>query len=105
MKRGRLVTRAIPLVIGIGLFLGGCAGYAYDGYVGDPPYGSDGLDYGGWGDWHNGRDHGQWDQGHWGHGDGGHVFAHGGFGEHGGFGGHGAGGHGGEGGHGGGGHR
>ena len=54
MNRGRLVTRAIPLMIGIGLFLGGCAGYAYDGYVGDPPYGSAGFDYGGWGGWHHG---------------------------------------------------
>jgi len=37
MNRGRLLTRAIALMIGIGLFLGGCAGSAYDGYVGDPP--------------------------------------------------------------------
>ena len=88
MNRGRLLTRAVSLMIGIGLFLGGCAGYAYDGYVGDPPYGSAGFDYGGWGGWHHGWDHGHWDgheshlglaPGHWGHGIGGH----GGFGGHG----------------------
>src|SRR6267142_83984 len=46
MNRGRMFTRAIPLLIGIGLSLSGCAvrpvGY-YDGFY-----------YGGWGGWHHG---------------------------------------------------
>src|SRR2546427_6063166 len=74
MTRGRIFTRAIPLLVGIGLFLSGCAvrpvGY-YDGFY-----------YGGWGGWHHGWDHSHWDHGGWGHG-----FAHHGFGGHGGGGG------------------
>src|SRR3989442_7997939 len=79
MSRGRIFTRAIPLLVGIGLFLSGCAvrpvGY-YDGFY-----------YGGWGGWHHGWDHSHWDHGGWGHG-----FAHHGFGGHGGGGGAGGGG-------------
>jgi hypothetical protein len=94
MKRGRILTRALPLLIGIGLFLSACAvqpgGYVYDGYPSYPVYGAFDFDYGGWGGWHHGWDHSHWN--------------HGGFGGHAGFGGHGFGGHGG-GGHGGGGHR
>jgi hypothetical protein len=109
MKRGRMMTKATPLLIGIGLFLSACAvepdysdygapDYAYT----DPVYGSLDFDYGGWGGGWGG--HG-WDHGHGFHG--GHGgFGHAGFGGHGGgVGGHGggfaAGGHGG----GGGGHR
>jgi len=102
MKRGRMMTKATPLLIGIGLFLSACAvepdysdygapDYAYT----DPIYGSLDFDYGGWGG------HG-WDHGHGFHG--GHGgFGHAGFGGHGG--GFGGGGHGGGfgGGHGGGG--
>src|SRR5260370_10534677 len=63
MNRGRMMTKAIPLLISIGLFLSACAAepdygapaYAYS----DPIYGSLDFDYGGWG--------GGWDQG-WGHG-------------------------------------
>jgi hypothetical protein len=98
MKRGRMMTKATPLLIGIGLFLSACAvepdysdygapDYAYT----DPIYGSLDFDYGGWGG------HG-WDHGHGFHG------GHGGFG-HAGFGGHGGGFGGGGHGGGGGGHR
>jgi hypothetical protein len=95
MNRGRLMARALPLLVGIGLFLAGCVAEpaGYGGYVYDPLYGSVGVDVGGWGGWHHGWDHGHWDHGHWGHAGWGHGFAHGGFGEHGGFGGHGGGGH------------
>src|SRR6267142_2068913 len=99
MKRGRIMTRAIPLLIVIGLFLSACAvqpgGSVYDGYPSYPVYGSFDFDYGGWGGGHHGWDHSHWDHGGWGH-----SFAHGGWGH--GFA-HGGGGHGG--GHGGGGHR
>ena len=104
MNRTRLLASAVPLVIGIGLILAGCVAepvdYSGGGYVSDPILG---LDYGGWGGWHHGWDHGHWDHGHWGRA-GGHGFAHAGLGEHGGFGEHSAGAHG-IGGHGGGGHR
>jgi hypothetical protein len=99
MNRGRMVTKAIPLLIGIGLFLSACAvepdygapAYAYD----DPIYGSLDFDYGGWGGgWHHGWDHGHGELGHEAHGGWGHGFAgHAGFSGHGGFGGHGGGGH------------
>jgi hypothetical protein len=93
MNRGRMTTKTIPLLIGIGLFLSACAvepdygapAYAY----GDPNYGSLDFDYGGWGGgWHHGWDRGRGDYGHaagggWGHGFAGHA----------GFGGHGGGGH------------
>jgi hypothetical protein len=71
MKRGRILTRALPLLIIIGLALSACAvqpggyvydGYPYYGYPHYPVYGSFDFDYGGWG----------------------HGFAHGGFGGHGG---------------------
>jgi hypothetical protein len=56
VNRGRVTTKAIPLLIGIGLFLSACAvepdygapAYTYDGYA-DPIYGSLDFDYGGWG--------------------------------------------------------
>jgi hypothetical protein len=91
MKRGRIMTRAILLLIVIGLSLSACAvqpgGYVYDGYpyYGPyyPVYGSVDFLYGGWGGWHHGWDHGGWHHG-WGHGGWGHGFAHGGFGGHGG---------------------
>jgi len=76
MNRGRIVTMAIPLLIGIGLFLSACAvesdydasAYAYD-YA---PYGSLDFDYGGdWGDWHRGWDHGHGFDGGGDHGHGG----------------------------------
>src|SRR5919109_4760477 len=95
MKRGSIMTRAVLLLIVIGLSLSACAvqpgGYVYDGYPSYgypayPVYGSFDVDDGGWGGWHHGWDHGGW----------GHGFAHGGFGGHGGFAGHGGfGGHGG----------
>ena len=96
MNRGRILTRTILLLIGVGLALSGCVagpvGYGYDGYA-----------YG----WPDGWDHGHWDHGGWGHGFAhGHAGfdEHGGFGEHGGFAGRGGEGeHGGFGGHGGGG--
>jgi len=89
MNRGGPVTKAIPVLIGIGLFLSACAvepgygapAYGYDGYPYDPIYGSFDFDYGGWDGGHHGWDHGGWD-----HGD--HGFA-----EHGGDGGHDGGGH------------
>jgi hypothetical protein len=101
MNGGRTVTKAIPLLIGIGLILSACAvgpddgapAYTYGEYA-DPIYGSVDFDYGGWG--HGGWHHG-WDHGHEDHG--GHGFAH-----HASLGGHGGGGHVGGGGHGGGGH-
>jgi hypothetical protein len=102
MKRGRMMTKATPLLIGIGLFLSACAvepdysdygapDYAYT----DPVYGSLDFDYGGWGGGWGGFRHFDHDHGHDGFG---HGFGHAGFG-----GGHG-GGHGGGfgGGHGGG---
>ena len=95
MKRGRIMTRAVLLLIVIGLSLAACAaqtgGYVYDGYPYDPVYGSFDFDYGGWGGWHHGWDHSHWDHGGWGH-----SFAHDGWGHgfaHGGGGGHGGGGH------------
>jgi hypothetical protein len=73
MKPGRIMTRAVLLLIVIGLSLSACAvqpgGYVYDGYPYYPVYGSFDFDYGGWG----------------------HGFVHGG--GHGGFAGHGGGGH------------
>ena len=53
MNRGRMMTKTIPLLISIGLFLSACAvepdygapAYAYS----DPIYGSLDFDYGGWG--------------------------------------------------------
>jgi hypothetical protein len=103
MNRGRILTRAIPLLIGIGFILSACAvqpggyvydGYPYYGYPSYPVYGSFDFDYGGWGGWHHGWDHSHWDHGGWhhgwDHGGWGHGFAHGGFGGHGG-GGHGGG--------------
>ena len=94
MKRGRIMTRAVLLLIVIGLSLSACAvqpgGYVYDGYPYYPVYGSFDFDYGGWGGWHHGWDHGHWDHGDWhhgfAHGGWGHGFAHGGFGGHGGWG-------------------
>ena len=91
MNRGRMMTKAIPLLIGTGLFLSACAvepnygapDYAYPG----PIYGSLDFDDGGFGHFHH--DHGFHD-----------GFVHG-FAGHAGFGGHGGGGRGG----GGGGHR
>jgi hypothetical protein len=68
MNRGRIVTMAIPLLIGSGLLLSACASepdyaapaYAYD--YPDYPYGSLDFDYwggGGWGhDHRGGGDHG-----------------------------------------------
>jgi hypothetical protein len=104
MKRGSIMTRAVLLLIVIGLSLSACAvqpggyvydGYPYSGYPDYPVYGSFAFDYGGWGGWHHGWDHSHWDHGGWhhgwGHGGWGHGFAHGG-GGHGG-GGHGGGGH------------
>jgi len=115
MKRGRMMTKATPLLIGIGLFLSACAvepdysdygapDYAYT----DPIYGSLDFDYGGWGGGWGGFRHFDHDHGfHGGHDHGGfgHGFGHAGFGGgHGG--GHGGGfGGGGHGGGGGGGHR
>ena len=86
MNRYRTVTKALPLLIGIGLFLSACAaepdygapGYAYN----DPIYAGLDFDDGGWGGWGHGWDHGHGDHGGWGHGFGGH-----------GGGGHGGGGH------------
>src|SRR5215470_4031833 len=89
MKRGRIMTKAILLLIVIGLSLSACAvqpgGYVYDGYPYSPVYGSFDFDYGGWGGWHHGWDHGHWHHG-FAHGGWGHGFAHGGFGGHGGWG-------------------
>ena len=77
MNRVRIITRAIPLLIGIGLSLSACAvqpgGYVYDGYPDYPVYGSFDFDYGGWGGWHHGWDHSHWDHGGFGgHGGRGH---------------------------------
>jgi hypothetical protein len=101
MKRGSIMTKAIPLLIVIGLSLSACAvqpgDYVYEGYPYYPVYGSFDFDYGGWGGWHHGWDHSHWDHGGWhhgwDHGHWGHGFAHGGFGGHGSFAGHGGGGH------------
>src|SRR6266851_5098537 len=98
MNRGRIMTKAIPLLIGTGLFLSACAAepdygapdYAYT----DPIYGSLDFEDGGFGHFRH-FDH---DHGGFGHGFAGHA----GFGGHGG-GGHGGGGGGGHGGGGGGG--
>jgi hypothetical protein len=92
MKRGSIMTRAVLLLIVIGLSLSACAvqpgGYVYDGYPSYPVYGSFDFDYGGWGGWHHGWDHSHWDHGDWhhgwDHGGWGHGFTHGGFGGHGG---------------------
>jgi hypothetical protein len=101
MNRGRLMTKTIPLLLGIGLAVSACAvepdygSPAYGAYP-EPVYGSLDFDYGGWGGWgggHHGWDHGHGDHGHVAHAGFGHGFAgHGGFGGHGG-GGHGGGGH------------
>jgi hypothetical protein len=78
MNRGRILTRTILLLVGVGLALSACVA---------EPIGYGPVDYGyGWPD---GWDHGHWDHGGWGHG---FAHGHGGFGEHGGFGGHGGGG-------------
>jgi hypothetical protein len=92
MNRGRMITKAIPLLFGSGFFLSACAvepdygapDYAYT----DPVYGSLDFDYGGWGGWGHGWDHGHGDYGHEAHGGFGRGFA-----GHAGFGGHGGGGH------------
>ena len=98
MNRGRLMTKTIPLLLGIGLAVSACAvepdygSPAYGAYP-EPVYGSLDFDYGGWGGGHHGWDHGHGDHGHVAHAGFGHGFAgHGGFGGHGG-GGHGGGGH------------
>jgi hypothetical protein len=100
MKRGRVITKALPLLLGVGLLLSACAvepGYAAPAYpygYSDPYYGSLDLGWGGgWGGWHHGWDHGHGYRGHMARGGVGHGFAgHAGFGGHGG--GHGGGGHG-----------
>jgi hypothetical protein len=92
MKRSRILRGAVLLLILLGLSLSACAGrhggYVYEGYPYHPAYGVFDFDYGGWGGWHHGWDHGHWDHGgrghDWGHGGWGHGFAHGGFGGHGG---------------------
>jgi hypothetical protein len=100
MILARTMRNAIPLLIGSGLVLSACAAgpdygappYAY-GYP-SPIEGSIDLDYGGWGGWHHGWDHGHWDHSRLAHAGWGHGFAgHAGFAGHGGFGGHGGGGH------------
>ena len=96
MNRGRLLTRAMLLLIGVGLALSACVAEP----VGYEPvgYGYDGFAYG----WGHGFAHGHEEFGEHGRFEHG-GFEHGGFehgGEHGGFAGHGFGG-----GHGGGGHR
>jgi hypothetical protein len=81
MKRGRIMMRAVLLLIVIGLSLSACAvqpggyvyhGYPYYGYPYYPVYGSFVFDYGGWGGWHHGWDHGHWDHGGFGWHGGGH---------------------------------
>src|SRR3979490_2816772 len=57
MKRNRVATSAIPLLIGIGLLLSACA--EGDGYRGGPAYGYGYPAYGsfyggGWEGWHRG---------------------------------------------------
>src|SRR2546429_10010965 len=73
MNRGRMITGAIALLLGITLSLAGCAagpdGYGYYGYAYDPFYD-------GWAGRHHGGGHG-----HWGPGGPGPDFAH----EHGGL--------------------
>ena len=86
MNRVRIITRVIPLLIGISLSLSACAvqpggyvydGYPYYGYPDSPVYGSFDFDYGGWGGWHHGWDHSHWDHGGFGgHGFGGHGGGH-----------------------------
>lgn len=107
MNLNRTVTKALPLLLGVGLVLSACAAasgygaapYAYNGYTGyydDPGY--DSLDFG-FGDFDHFRHDRDFDHGHEGlhfahHVGGGfaHVGGHG-FAGHGGFGGHGGGGH------------
>jgi hypothetical protein len=95
MTRDRTMTKATPLLIGIGLFLSACAvepGYGAPDYAySDPVYGSVDFDSGGWGGWHHGWDHGHFDHDHGFDGGFGHGFGHAGFSGHGG--GHGGGGH------------
>jgi hypothetical protein len=94
MNRGRMIKKALPLLLGIGLCLGACTVEPDDGVpvypYPDPVYGSLDFDYGGWGGgWHHGWDHGRGFHGAGFHGGFGHGFAgHGGFGGHGGGGGH-----------------
>lgn len=93
MNFGKVMTKVIPLLMGMGFLLGACTvdtGYAAPTYpyaYGDPVYGSLDFDYGGWGGWHHDHDHGHWAHGG-GHGFGGHAGA-GGHGGHGGGHGHG----------------
>ena len=112
MNCRRTITKAIPLLLSVGLVLSACAAEpdygaaaypgvysGYQGYPYDPVYGSLGFGVGGLDDFHHDRDfghgHGDHDFGqHAGHGlapFGGHGFAgnigHG-FAGHGGFGGH-----------------
>ncbi|HJY80811.1 MAG TPA: hypothetical protein VKK81_06980 [Candidatus Binatia bacterium] len=65
--RGRILTRAIPLLSGIGLFLSACLAqpvrYGYHGYAYDPFYRSFAFAYGRWHDWHHSWDHSHWDHG------------------------------------------
>src|ERR671923_896665 len=72
MKRGSIMTKAILLLIVIGLSLCACAvqpgdyvyeGYPSYGYSAYPVYGSFDVDDGGWGGWHHGWDHSHWDHG------------------------------------------
>src|SRR6266436_4313991 len=99
MNHGRILTRTIPLLIGVGLALSACmaepvgygpVGYGDDGYAFDERYD---WDHGGWG---HGFAHGHagFDE-HGGSGEDGGFAGYGGEGEHGGFGGRGGGGHGG----------
>src|SRR2546428_13660320 len=62
MNRGRILTRTILLLIGVGLALSACVGEPV-GY-GPVGYGYDEVPYG----WHDGWDYGHWDHGGWGHG-------------------------------------
>ena len=107
MNRSGKITKAIPLLLGIGFLLSACGTapgygavdypYGYNGYVGypyDPIYSS--LDFG-FGGFHHDRDFHHGPDGHMFGQHGGHGFAR--------VGGHGFAGRGGFGGHGGGGHR
>ena len=112
MNCRRTITKAIPLLLSVGLVLSACAAgphygaaaypgvySGYQGYPYDPVYGSLGLGFGGLDDIHHDRDSGRRREDHEfgqhaGHGlapFGGHGFAgnigHG-FAGHGGFGGH-----------------
>src|SRR3982074_1160983 len=107
MKRSRVATTAIPLLIGIGLLLSACADRpGYRGGYGDPAHGS--VSGGGWEGRHHGFFHGHFDgrrdfghEGFEGHRGFGHGFTgHAGFGGHDGGVGHGGGGNDGGGGHG-----